>query len=122
MSLTSAELTSMRASVGDWLPDTCTIQVLTTSVGTIGGTSKSYANTYTDIACRVDPTSPNEETIQAFGINQGAVVVYVYVPYDQAIDATNRIVHDSNTYEVKGIISESPSHNLSRQVIAAKVE
>jgi hypothetical protein len=122
MSLTSAELASMRDSVGDWLPDSCTIQTVTNTVGAIGGVSQSYANTYTGISCRLDPASPDEDTIQAFGIPQAATVVYVYLPYNQAIDATDRIVHSGNTYEVKGLISESPSHNLSRQVIAAKVE
>jgi hypothetical protein len=122
MSLTAEEIASMQAAVGDWLPDTCTIQTVTTTVGPIGGVTESYANTYTGISCRLDPTSPSLETIQAFGIAQAATVVYVYLPYNQAIEATDRIVHDSNTYEVKGLISDSPSHNLSRQVVAAKVE
>jgi len=100
-SLTAAELAAMRAVADDFLPDTCTIQTRTTTVDALGGISEGYANTYTGVACRIDPVSGSE------GVNNLQIAAgskwMLNIPYDQTITVTDRIIHSGTTYEVSYI-------------------
>lgn len=116
--LSAQELTDMRAVADDFFPDTCTIQTLTTSTGAMGGVAQSYANTYTGVACRVDPAdSRGNETIVNEAL-EGKSMWTLNIPYDQAIAITDRVVHSSVTYE---IISVWDTHSYSTIRRAAMV-
>jgi hypothetical protein len=102
--LTAQELTDMRAIADDFFPDTCTIQTFTPSVGSAGGASGTYANTYTGVACRVDPAQnvAGGETIVNEAL-EGRSMWVLNIPYDQAISISDRVIHSSVTYEVRSV-------------------
>lgn len=119
MGLSTKELSDMRAMADDWLPDTCTIQTPTTSTGAMGGVSQSFANTYTAVACRVDPMGAGAERIinEALEAESGW---WLNIPYDQAIAISNRVVHSGVTYEVRGVW-DTHSYSTIRRAVMVRV-
>lgn len=101
--LSAKELTDMRAVADDFLPDTCTIQTPTAATGAMGGISESFANTYTGIACRLDPASTEGSERITNEALEGRSMWVLNIPYDQDIDITYRVVHSSVTYEVRSV-------------------
>jgi hypothetical protein len=118
--LTTAEIAAMRDTLEDWLPSTCTIQTKTESTGAMGGPAVTWANTYTDVPCRVDPGGGDAETVRNFAL-EGVSFWVLNVAYDQVISVENRVVYDSVTYEVRGVI-DNQSYNLNRQAAIVRAE
>lgn len=100
--ITTAELTAMRAVADDFFPDTCTIQTPTQTVDGTGSPIESFADTYTNVACRLDPTGAGDEAVMNLAL-EGKSTWWLNIKYDQAIDETYQIVHSSTTYQVKAI-------------------
>lgn len=100
--LSAQELTDMRTLADDFFPDTCTIQAKTESAGAVGGVAHSWANTYTSVACRLDPQNFGSEGVNAAAL-EGKSLFVLNIPYDQAISIEDRVVHDSKTYEVASV-------------------
>jgi len=117
--ITAREITSMRLIADDYLPDTCTIQTLTETTGAMGGTSQTWANTYTNVACRVDPVTGQGEAVIAFAL-EGKALWRLNIPYDQAIDIEDRIIHDSVTYEVASV-EDTQSYRTIRRATLVRV-
>lgn len=102
--LTSEELTSIRAMADDFFPDTCTIQTQSSTVDGLDAPDQtSFANTYTNVPCRADPANPRDEFIQTF-VKEGAEVLLMSVPYDQAVSTTDRVVYNSLTWNVLNLL------------------
>ena len=100
MSLSTQELTQLRADAADYFPDTCTIQTVTRAEDDTGGYSESWANTYTGVACRMAPIrSDQPERVEGDQV-QALSRWILTVAHDQAMDETMRVVHDGETYEV----------------------
>lgn len=118
--LTAQELTDMRTIADDFFPDTCTIQTLTESVDGLGGVTHSWANTYTGVACRLDPTGiSDDEQIRNLAL-EGETTWTLNIPYDQAISVENRVVHDSQTYEVRAA-TDTNSYRTIRRALLSRV-
>jgi len=117
--LTSGELTKMRSVADDFLPDTCTIQTLTDGVDALGGITKTFANTYTGVACRVDPQSGGESVVNA--ALTGVSIWTLNIPYNQPIAVTNRVVHNAKTYEVAAVM-DTNSYVTIRRATLKRVE
>lgn len=117
--LSSKELSDMRAVADDFFPDTCTIQTPTTSTGSMGGVTNSYANTYTSIACRVDPMGAGDEALVNAAL-EGRSGWWLNVPYDQTIDITYRVVHSLVTYEIKSVM-DTHSYSTIRRAAMVRV-
>jgi hypothetical protein len=117
--LTAQELTDMRTIADDFFPDTCTIQTPTGSTGAMGGIANSYANTYTDVSCRLDPQGVGGETIVNEAL-EGKSAWMLNIPYDQDIDITYRVVHDSKEYEVVRV-SDTQSYKTIRRALLTRV-
>lgn len=115
--LSTKELTDMRTVADDFFPDTCTIQAPTNSTGAMGGGSISYANTYTSVACRVDPMGAGAgESIMSEAL-EGRSQFMLNIPHDQDIDITYRVVHDSVTYEVASVVDTQSYRTIRRAVL-----
>ncbi len=101
--LSDAELTEMREFVeANVLPSTCTIQV-PTETNTKGSVATTYANTYTSVPCRIMPArNEGREYVTGEKVTRRATYVLT-LPFDQAIDATYRVIVDGDTYEVLGV-------------------
>lgn len=119
--LSAKELSDMRTVADDFFPDTCTIQTPTTSTGSMGGSTTTYANTYTGVACRVDPLglSPGSEALVNAAL-EGQSGWWLNVPYDQDIDITYRVVHSSVTYEIKSVV-DTHSYSTIRRAAMTRV-
>lgn len=101
--LSDAELTEIREFVeANVLPSTCTIQV-PTETNTKGSVATTYANTYTSVPCRIMPArNEGREYVTGEKVTRRATYVLT-LPFDQAIDATYRVIVDGDTYEVLGV-------------------
>jgi hypothetical protein len=101
LALTAAELTAIRNDVGQLMPDTCTIQSVSTSSNIIGEAVRSYSNRGTAISCRLDPMTGAKEEYGLFGAvieSEGNWILTL--PHNQTILTTDRVIKDSTTFEV----------------------
>jgi head-tail adaptor len=114
--LTASELAALRAAAEAWLQSTCTIQAKTEAVDATGGITATWADTYTGIACRLDPLSPGSETVRNFAL-EGQSAWMLYLKYDQAITLENRVVYGSNTYEVRAVQDKHGYITVTRAVL-----
>jgi hypothetical protein len=117
--LSAKELTDMRTIADDFLPDTCTIQTVTVSIDATGGISHSYGDTYTDVACRVDPADTGGEAIVNDAL-EGRSGWWLNIPYDQAIAIEDRVVHSGVTYEVRSV-RDTNSYSTIRRAMLERV-
>lgn len=117
--LSAKELTDMRTIADDFFPGTCTIQTKTTTTGGMGGISESYANTYTGVACRLDPGGGGDEAVVNFAL-EGKSTWMLNIPYDQAIAIEDRVVHSGETYEVVGVV-DTHSYSTIRRAVLVRV-
>ena len=119
MSVTAAELAQLRTDAEVWLMDTCTIQTLTQTTDALGGVVVSYANTYTDILCRIDPVSASTTAEVVRNSALESVSYYqISLKHDQPIGANNRVVHNGTTYEVIRMIGNNSLVTLTRAILA----
>lgn len=120
--LPASEIQDMRDEAELALPDTCTIQVPTVT-NTKGSTSITYANTYTDVPCRLGTRNRISQHEGELGEGVVARTDYVLtVPYDQVIEPTYRVVHGGITYEVKLVDNSAASWRSVRRVSLDRVQ
>ena len=118
MTLSTLELTQLRAEAEDYLPDTCTLQTVTRTSDGMGSWTETYSNTYTSIPCRVWQQTGGERDVAG---RMSEVTRWVLnVPYDQTIDATMRVVHDGKTYQVNDI-NDTGSEHLQRRARLTRI-
>jgi len=117
--LTAQELTDMRVIADDFFPDTCTIQTPTTTVGVQGGISISFANTYTGVACRLDPESGGSEAIVNLAL-EGKSAWMLNIPFDQDIDITYKVIHDGVEYDIVRV-DDTHSYSTIRRALLTRV-
>ncbi len=120
--LTAGELADIRTSINDLLPDTCTIEKVAYTVSAIGAATRSYSNRATLVACRIDPvpsiTLTGSEQVSRFKnylITEGQFILTL--KNDQTIAETDRIVHNSITYEVVHIDDDKSWQSSVRCVL-----
>lgn len=119
--LPSDELSDIRDEAEQALPDTCTIQT-PTETNTKGSVAVTYANTYTNVACRL-AGSNFKETERVIGEKLASAVTHVFtVPYDQALTAKDRVVKDGITYEVVAVGNTLASWRSVRRAYLMRVE
>lgn len=101
--MTTAELTSLRKTAQVILDQTCTIQTQTETDDDMGGFEDSYANTYTNVPCKLAPPSPGmsrENEANRFTVATGwELRLY----QSQVIESGYRAVVASHTYEVLNV-------------------
>lgn len=88
-------------SFAETATDTCDVQENEGTSDGMGGTGDEWV-TIASYACRVSPLTPRMEATEAEKI--AAVGRYLFVlPSDAVISAANRIVYNSNTFEVENV-------------------
>lgn len=117
--ISTKELTDMRALADDFFPDTCTIQTATESVDATGSPTVSWANTYTSVACRLDPIGNEGEVVNNLAL-QGRSGWMLNIPYGQAISIEDRVIHSSLTYEVMRVW-DTHSYSTIRRAVLVRV-
>jgi len=121
MSLSTLELAQLRLDANDYLPDTCTLQTVARTADDYGGWTEEWASTYTSVACRL-AVMPLSRPESINGAELSSLTRWLLaVPYNQAIDATMRVVHDNVTYEVEAV-GDLQSHRASRHAYLRVVD
>ena len=113
MSLTSGELSALRTHASILLPDTCTIQTSVQTVDSTGNPILTWANTYTNVACRLDPAGSGGEPAMWGKLAQVSDWV-LSVKYDQAVTAADRVVYGGVTYYVTSAETDHTWRTLRR--------
>lgn len=97
--LSNAELTDMRDTIQDYLlPDTCNILSIARSSDGSGGFTEPWGTATAGAACRLD--TQNGKYMDLDGSVRSYKKLVFSLPYNTTITNANRIVHNSNTYQV----------------------
>ena len=99
--LQGMDLTYMRTAMKTAMPDTVNIQQQSRQADGQGGFATTWANSYQNIPARLTAKGGGEST--EAGRLDTQLNFTLTVAYDQAIDATDRVVHTSGTYEVQSV-------------------
>lgn len=103
MTLSSADLSSMREAIEELLPDTCSIMSITRTSDGQGGWSEAWGTAVggTAVACRLDYVSGRTE------FTGGAIQPYtgfvMTLPYNATVTTANRLIHNGKTYSITGL-------------------
>lgn len=120
--LPASELADMRAEQELAMPDTCTIQT-PTQTNTKGSVAKTYANTYTNVACRMVQAGDRLPIEKAIGAALASVTDHILtIPYDQAMGPDYRVVHGGITYEVVACPNQDKSWRTARRAYLKRVQ
>jgi hypothetical protein len=120
--VTTAQLGAMRAATLETLPDTCEVQRLDQVSDDAGGFADAYTTRYT-APCRVWPAGRVQPDEQVLADQlQGRTPLYVTLPHDADVAASDRIVRPSDglALEVLGG-STATSWRTETRVLCARV-
>jgi len=119
--LPSDELDDMRDVQEEALPDTCTIQT-TGQTNTKGSTAEAFTNTYTAVPCRLAPANRVVAERQVGAALAAVSDFMLTIAFDQTVTPTDRVVHDSVTYEVTAVANDKASWRTARRVYLKRVQ
>lgn len=112
-------LASLRALSNQFLPDTLTIQRGTETSGG-DGTSVSWSDLATGVACRVSPlASSASESLGADQSLQAVAQWTIWVSQGQDVTVKDRIVYGSRTFEVARVGARS--YEVVRELICREI-
>ena len=100
--LTDTQLAAMRATAGQALPDTCTIQRKTSVSDGGGGTTETWGDHATGVACRVAPVGGGETGTAGDRIRDETTHV-ITVPAGTDVTEADRLVVGGQTYEATAV-------------------
>lgn len=102
--LSEHDLCLMRHTLQDNLGDLCTVQTYTDAMDGFGGVTRTWANTYTNVPCRIAPSSAGERSTETVGSQYQAVTGWILtVRHDQTITPGNRVVKGGDTFQVLSV-------------------
>lgn len=107
----------MRHSVETYLPGTAVIQTATRASDGQGGQTFTYAAAST-VDARLSPVFGGEAELASRISERNAYVLTI--PWETSIDADDRVVYDSVTYEVLQVRDRTP-WELSRRCFVAEI-
>ena len=99
--LQGMDLAYMRTAVHTAMPDTVDIQRQSQEADGQGGFITTWANVYQSIPARLSAKGASE-SVAADRLDT-QLNFTLTVAYDQSIDATDRVVHSSGTYDVQSV-------------------
>jgi hypothetical protein len=97
--LSAAELSRMRAAVLASFPDTCTIRQKTITM-VDGRGSASWSDRDTAVPCRLSEVGRSGLMAALAERSEGVAPWVVSIPYDQAIEAGDRVIIGDSAFEV----------------------
>ena len=119
LSLSSAELVQMRHTLETYLPGTAVVHAATKTADAQGGYEWVYAASST-VDARLAPDGPASEE----GLAGRLAEVQQYtltVPNTTTLDEDDRVVYNSETYEVVAVLNHVP-WDLDRRVRVVRVD
>jgi len=100
--LSASELVQIRSDIAGLLPDTCNIISVTNTPDGFGGSTEGTSIIGTAIKCRIDFPNPGKESVSGESLRPFKTGM-VTMAYDQAITTENRLVINTNTYNIVGV-------------------
>jgi SPP1 family predicted phage head-tail adaptor len=119
MTLTDAELASMRTTTGEALPDTCVIQRGTATTDSGGGATTAWVAAGT-VDCRIAPAGQQGNETATGGRITAETEFILTVPHTTTIDTAYRVVTGGETYNVTAL--RDRSWPLTRRVEVKRLE
>lgn len=108
MFLSASQLAGMRTAVEGTLPDTGSVYRRTLTSDSAGGYTVSEALVSDSVSCRIDPISDRDAILQVYAEKIGSRPVWkVAFYYTEAIQPGDRLLVDSTSYEVIGLLERS---------------
>jgi len=107
------ELANIRAHLKVTLPDTCTIQYPTWVSDGMGGGTHVWTARGTAIKCRLAPKGGGQAFITQAQVKEGMAWV-LSLPHDQTVEVEDRVLVDSNTYQVTQVNVDESELGLKR--------
>ncbi len=121
MTLDSVDLEHMRNDLEALLPDTCTIQSVTMTGDGLGGQTASWANTVTDVPCRLDQVDQRARLEMSGDQMNATGDWWVTLHHDQAFTLAQRFVFPNLTlYPTR--INTDRSWKAGKRVMCRLVE
>ena len=117
MTLLKVPIADLRGVQADSFPDTCTIQTPTDSVNTIGETTQSMANTYTNVPCRLAPMTLKDRKHLVGDQLQVESLWILSVAHDQDIAADYLVIHGGLTYRIVSMDDKQSWRTATRVVV-----
>lgn len=126
IALTSDELSDIRDDVGDLMPDTCTISLVTETADTIGYPARVYTTRASNVTCRMDPiTSTSLTGIEYVSKQKNYIVTegmyMLTLPHGTTIQETDRVTYNSQTFDVEHV-DDDKSWRASVRCLVKKIE
>jgi head-tail adaptor len=114
MTLSSSDLTALRAEQAALMPDTCTVSRLTATADGLGGTTRTWATSST-LACRLASNGAPMEYMQSAAL-QGRTVWMVTLPYGSDVTRADRLTISGHVLEILGFASGGAWETAKRAV------
>lgn len=112
-------IASLRALSEQYLPDTCNIQRGTETTGG-DGTSVSWSDLATGVACRVSPLAESaSEALGADASLQAVAQWTIWLPAGQDVTVKDRLVYQGRTFEITRVGARS--YEVIRELICREV-
>lgn len=96
--LSNSDLSYMRASVNELLPDTCNILTVSRASDSEGGQKETWPASISGVPCRLDWSNGKEQVVA------GALETYtgwvMSLPAETPVTQLNRIAHGGYTYSI----------------------
>lgn len=120
MTITTAELTQMRADVQDLMPDICNLLTATNTPDGYGGVTSAWGTATASVKCRIDNASNTAygEQMVANGIQPFNRWI-LSVPYGTAMTEAMRVEIGTNTYNVTMVDVDKSWPVVERAVLEA---
>ncbi len=116
--LTTGDFDLLRETAEQSLNDTITIQTKTLVADDRGGATEEYKNAYLNVPARVAEMKGDESVItDQRHLNADYDLT---VGFDQTINQSDRIVHETNTYEVI-FVNLGRSYNTTRRCLIRRI-
>lgn len=114
MTLSTDDLTAMRAAQEVLLPDTCTVSRAVETADGLGGLTRTWYDVET-CACRISSHGAPMEYLQAAAL-QGRTVWMVTLPYGTDVTREDRLTIDGGDLEILGFASGGAWESAVRAV------
>lgn len=113
MSLSTLELAQLRSDASVYMPDTAIIYSKTVTITTMGGQSEDWTAAAT-VSCRLAPLTLNMGEVLGGAQLTSPTAWVLTIAHNQAIDATQRVEIDSDTYQVERVEDDHSNRTARR--------
>ena len=113
MTLSTLEIAQLRRDAETYMPGTAILYTKTVTTTTMGGQSESWAAAAT-VECRLAPQAMGMGEVIGGAQLTSPTAWVLTVHHDQAIDATQRVEFDGDTYQIERVEDDHSNRTARR--------